>query len=196
MAWTNLDPAAVTIASPTINAPNLFFYGVAALPEFQGLTVSAGSDSTTQLSGILNVSLIPTGIIGAVDSINIYMQTTASSTSADTWELHAGFASKVARFPLTSPDNTSYMVNTVLAGNGTKLYGRTHPASTAKVESILNATHAGGAALAAGGGTISGNGAAQQQITSPQYLWLELQADANDDITIDTLMVWGTFREV
>jgi hypothetical protein len=197
-APSKVTPASATVINPSIISPNEFFFSKALLPQFQNITISAGSSLFAELgSSVAAMPFLALGIHGAIDSINFYFTSTASDINGEAWELHIIPSWLSWSFPTTDTavDQHRYMrFDTVDDAN--KVIDRTQPASIATVETLMNMQHDGSATLTDAVGSESTNTEPCRMVTCSQYVQIDIVAGATDDITLNSLQIWGTYREV
>ncbi len=192
MAALAIDVGTTQVKNADISSFGTYVFDTTILSSLQNYAISAGASIVSQLGA--STPVLSLSSISKVDSFNLYIQTTANDTSADTWTMHWLPVWLTPTAPLSALTPLKYHVFTT-SDNGTKVMSRTQPANTNTVNTMMHVSSDTTATLiSAGGSQVTVADPQYMAIVAP-YLVINIKADSTSEITINTLRVWGKRRE-
>ena len=191
MAATNIGVGTAVIVKANLDTPTTYVFDTTALTLLQNYAVAAGASVLSQKGTA--IPIISLSSATKIDSFNLFIRTTADGSNADTWELHLMPVWLTPTAPLSALTPLLYHIYG-FQKDGTKVLSRTQPASTSTVNSLIHVSvGATGTLISGGGSEVSVADPMYMALVAP-YLAISLLADSNDEITINTLRVWGKRR--
>lgn len=192
MAATFIGTSSINLLVPDITSDGSYLFGTTILDDYQSLAIPASSSVIAQKTLAL-MPVLSLSTISKIDSFNLYIQTLADDTSADTWIMRWMPVWRAFQTPSTQTDLRYYVFDN--QDDGTKVVSRTQPATTATVDTLMHVDEVTTNTTISGGGSEVSVAATQFGVIATPYVMIDLETASNSQITISSLQIWGGRRE-